>query len=248
MPIRKGQKIKYPKDRRRPVKHWVTGHTRRGKRVKAFQRGSGSHPQKYQRSRVVGGVTDDDTPIGVHGFVVNFKFSDKPGDGESVLVMSDNFSDCLDEAYEEKIDPRSPIAVEIIDPDIGAMLEWTGKRVRSAIKYGKPKIKRATELGAKYAVKATMATGRTAKRVAKAGVGASAELFRLTAFAAQKEIIQSLLKLCYQRDKAKRIAARVALKKRYPDVYSMCSFSKETQRRPKKVPEVFHLPVRYRGV
>ena len=209
MPVKRGQTIRYPKTRRSPVEHWVTGHTREGTPVRAFTRGRGA---RSQRPHVVVGATDDDIPIGVHAFTINFKYSDLPDDGESVIVFSDNYPDAIDEAWEEKIDVRIPIAVEAIDPDIGAALEWAGKRVRSAVEYGKPRVKKATELGAKYAVRATMVTGQTVKKVARAGVGASKELLKLTAFGIQKEIIHNLLKLCYQKDKAKRIAARAALK------------------------------------
>ena len=241
------KRINYPNKRKSPIHHNVRTHKRLGKTVKAFKRGSGIGNQK-SRSRVVGRITDDDdVKIGVHAFTANFTYSDKPGDGESVIVLSDNYADATDEAWEERIDERIPISVEIIDPDIGAALAWAGKRVKSAVKYGTPKLKKATELGAKYAIRATMVTGKTIGRVARAGVGGAKELGRLTAFAAQKELIQSLLKLCYQKDPAKRIAARKSLKSRYPDVYAMCDFSRETQRRTRKVPEVFHLPVRYVG-
>lgn len=244
--------MRYPKNRSSPVKHRVKSYTREdGARIKGYTRGSGTRPQKPQRSRVVGRGVDDDTSIGVHSFVVNFRYSDKPGDGESVIVISDNFQDATDEAWEERMDSRMPIAVEIIDPDIGAALKWVGKRVKSAVEYGRPRIVDASKLGAKYAVKATMVTGKTVGRVAKAaavsGVEGAKELGRLTAFTVQKEYIQSMLKLCYQEDVAKRTAARIMLKKRFPDVYAMCDFSKESRGRPKRrVPKVFSLPVKYR--
>lgn len=241
------RKHNYPKTRRSPAKHTVKSHTRYGRSVKSFTRGSGNRSQISQRSRVVGRVTDDDTKIGVHAFTANFRYSDKPGDGESVIVFSDNFADASDEAWEERVDKRTPVAVEIIDPDIGAALEWAGKRVKSAVEYGKPRIIKASKLGAKYAIKATMVTGSTIGKVARAGVGGAKELGRLTAFGVQKEFIQSLLKLCYQKDRAKRIAARKSLKTRYPDIYAMCDFSRETQRRTRKAPKVVTFPVRYIG-
>ncbi len=120
------------KKRKSPVRHTVRTHIRDGHRVKSFTRGSGR--RQTVRYRRVKRVVDDDTPIGVHAFTVNFKYSDKPGDGESCIVFSDNYVDALDEAWEERMDKRTPIAVEAVDPDIGAALEWTGKRVRSAIK------------------------------------------------------------------------------------------------------------------
>jgi len=243
--------MKYPKNRRSPVKHGVSGYTRKdGTKISGHTRGSGT---RTKRSRVVGRVVDDDTPIGVHAFTTNFTYSDKPGDGESVITISNNYPDAIDEAWEERMDPRIPIAVETIDPDIGAALKWVGKRVRSAVKWGKPRIVEATKLGARYAVRATMTTGKTIGRVAKAtaisGVEGAKELGRLTAFGVQKELIHNLLKLCYQKDKAKRIAARIALRDRYPEVYDMCDFSREGGRRPRRrrVPEVVVLPKRFKS-
>ena len=127
-----------------------------------------------------------------------------------------------------------------------------GKRVKSAIKYGKPRIVDATKLGAKYAVRATMVTGKTIGRVAKAtaisGVEGAKTLGQLTAFGVQKELIHSLLKLCYQPDKSKRMAARIALKKRFPEVYAAADFSREGRGRPRRrVPKVIRLPKAYRS-
>jgi len=223
--------------RKSPIHHKVRAYKRKGKPVRAYVRGKGTSPQKTSKSRVVGTGVDDSASIGPHAFTVNFTYSDEPGDGESVIVISDNFQDAADEAWEERMDPRMPIAVEIIDPDIGAALQWMGKRVKSAIEYGKPRIVNASKLGAKYAVRATMATAKTAGRVAKAAAVSGAEgaktLGKLTAFGLQKELIQSLLKLCYQPDRAKREAARIALKKQFPDVYAACDFSSEGRRRPR---------------
>ncbi len=231
-----------PRTRRSPSKHKVSGYTKKdGTKVSNYSRGKGARKRKSKRSRVVGSH-DDDTPIGVHAFTVNFTFSKKKGDGESVIVISDNFADATDEAWEEKIDPRMPIAVEIIDPDIGAAISWMGKRVKSAVKYGAPRIKKAAHLGAKYTIRATMVAGKTGGKVARAGIrggvgvskagwSGAKELRRLTAFSVQAGVIENLLKLCYQKDRAKRTAARVALKRRYPEVYDMADFSREPRRR-----------------
>lgn len=227
-----------PRTRRSPSKHKVSSYTRKdGTKVSNYSRGRGSKARKSKRSRVVGRGVDDDTPLGVHAFTVNFTYSKKKDDGESVIVFSDNFQDATDEAWEERIDKRMPLAVETIDPDIGAALTWMGKRVKSAIKYGTPKIVDASKLGAKFAVRATMVTGKTIGRVAKAsaisGAKGAKELGRLTAFGVQKELIHSLLKLCYQKDKSKRTAARIALKRRYPEVYAAADFSSESRVRPR---------------
>lgn len=246
------RKNRYPKTRRRPIEHDVKAHTRLGRPIRSFTRGSGTRPQKPQRSRVVGTPVED---IKIHGYVVNLKYSDRPGDGESILAISDqrpetimeDYKEILDEAFEEKIDPRVPISIEIVDPSVGEVIEIMSKKVKGTIKWGAPKIKGAARIGAKYGIKATMIAGSTAKKVARAGYDTTKELARLSAFAVQKEIIHNLLRLCYQSDKAKRISARAALKKRYPEIYDLTDFSRETRRRRRKVPEVFYLPKRYIG-
>lgn len=173
-------------------------------RVRAFERGSG---KKYQRSRVVGDPKEDSTSIGVHGFVFNFKYSDKPGDGEVVCIFSDDYENAQDEAFEERKDKRTPISVEAIDPPIRDVLEtiFTGA-------------KNATKIGGKYAI-----------RAGKAGLGATKDVVResgrLVAFGVQSKLVESLLRLCYQKDPAKRNAARAALKSRYPEIWRMCDFS-----------------------
>lgn len=243
--------------RRSPIRHDVDGYTRKdGTKVPGYPRGHGTRSRKAKRSRVVGKSTDDDTPIGVHAFTVNFKYSNRKNDGESVIVISNNYVDALDEAWEERVDTRMPIAVEAIDPDIGAAISWMGKRVKSAITYGAPKIKKAAHLGAKYTIKATMVAKDTGVRVARAGIrggvgvskagwSGAKELRRLTAFGIQAGVIENLLKLCYQKDRAKRTAARVALKRRYPEVYDMCDFSRETSIRSRKIsPKVVSFPRR----
>ena len=122
------------------------------------------------------------------------------------------------------------------------------KKVKNTIKWGKPKAIKASKLGAKYAIKATMIAGSTTKKVGMAGYDASKELARLSAFAVQKEYIQSLLKLCYESDIAKRNAARYTLKKRFPEVYDMCDFSRETRGRPRSQPKLESFPKRHRTV
>jgi len=229
----------------------VGGFTRRdGTSVRGYVRGSGVK-SKYTRRKVVGAAEEGDL-----GYVVNFKYSDKPGDGESVLVFTDPtataeeaYTKAMDEAFEERVDSRRPVEIDLVDPSVGAMLKWVGERVKGTIAYGKPVLKKAAKLGAKYAVRASMATAKTAKRVAKAGVGAGKELVKLTAFSVERKMIERLIRDCYSKNKITRVASRHALKKRYPDIYDMCDFSREkgiTWR--KRKPKVTRLPRRYTRV
>ncbi len=247
--------MKYPKNRRSPVKHGVSGYTRKdGTRVGGHTRGSGGRSQKYKKSRVVGKPEDDVT---IHGYVVNLKYSDRLGDGESILAISDqkpgtimeDYKEILDEAFEERVDTRVPISIEIVDPSVGDVIKVMVEKVKGTIKWGAPKVRKAAKIGAEYGIKATMIAGSTAKKVARAGYDTTKELARLTAFEVQKELIHNLLKLCYQKDRAKRIAARAALKTRYPEIYDMTDFSRETSRRSRRrrVPEVVRLPKRYKS-
>jgi len=166
---------------------------------------------------VVGDPKEDSTSIGVHAFTVNFQYG--PGDdGESVIVFSDNYQDCMDEAWEERVDTRQPISVEAIDPDIGAALKWMAKKAKAGFEYGAPKITKATHLGAKYAVKGVKTGLGATKSTVKGGA-------KLVAFGVDMKIKESLLRLCYQKDPAKRNAARAALKSRYPEIWRKCDFS-----------------------
>ena len=85
------------------------------------------------------------------------------------------------------------------------MVKWMLKKTKAGIDYGKPKITGAAKLGAKYAVKGGVKGIRAGATVAK-------ESYRLAAFGVQQKLVESLLRLCYQADRAKRIAARAASK------------------------------------
>lgn len=80
---------KYPTHRKKSVEHWVKGHKRLGAPVKNYKRGSGKGSIQ-RKSRIVGDPREDSSSIGVHGFVFNFKYSDKPGDGETITIFSDD--------------------------------------------------------------------------------------------------------------------------------------------------------------
>lgn len=248
------KKMLYPKNRRTPVKHKVKGYTRKdGTKIKGHTRGRGTRSQKPRRSRVIGAPKED---IKIHGYVVNFKYSDRPGDGESVLAISDqkretiveDYKEIMDEAFEERVDTREPISIEIVDPSFDEVIKIMSKKVKDTIEWGKPKVIKAAKIGAEYGIKATMIAGSTAKKVGRAGYDTTKELARLSAFAVEKELIHNLLKLCYQKDRAKRLAARAALKKRYPEIYDMTDFSRESPRRSRRrVPELVRLPKRYKS-
>lgn len=246
--------------RKTPVRHNVSGYTRRdGSKVQSHSRGKGvrvtkrtsktvtSRPVKTREDGVV--VLTDPKP-----FTVNLTYSDKPGDGETVLTivgeegtpLSEAYELALDEAHEEKIDPRGPISVEVVDPDLGAALEFIGsgakklgglslKAIKAVGKAGVKVGKKSAALGAKYAIKA----GHVAKQVAiatgKAGVAGLKEASKMALYEIERSKVQRMLKQAYSRDKVVRGAARAALKRAYPSVYDICDFSRDRRRVVRRV-------------
>lgn len=225
-------------NRKPPCKHKVKSHTRKGGiKVQSYTRGSGSKPYKITKRRVVGKVTDE-TEVGPKPFTVNFMYSKRRGDGESVVVIADTYERALDEAFEEKVDSRWPIEVEIVDPSLGAVLKFIGegaKRVGGltlkGIRKMKPKVQAAARIGAKYAMRGghiakqkALAIATAGYRAAEAAVSESAK-FALSKLQTQR--VRFLLKDAYSEDPIKRRAARYSLKRYYPDVYDVCSFSRD---------------------
>jgi hypothetical protein len=127
-------------------------------------------------------------------YTVNFKYSEKKGDGESVVVIARDYPHAVEEAIEEKVDPRHPVELEVIDPTIGQVLKVIGKGV-----------KKATEVGAKYAFKG-------AKKAVK--------------MAGSNAYIMFLIRQSYSRDVGMRTLARSKLRKNYPDVYNVMDWSR----------------------
>ena len=195
--------MKYPKHRKSPIRHTVHNHTRRGRNVSSYTRGEGSRiqPTFIQKRRVL-------KKIGPKSFTINFKYSNKPNDGESVVVIAPTYEKALDEAFEEKVDSRYPIEVEVIDPDIGKALKILARGVGKAVK-----------LGAKY----SYITGKTVTKEAAHAIAKSYREMR----------VRRLIDECYSVDRRIRIQARAKLKQRYPEIYSICNFSREKVRLPR---------------
>ena len=226
--------------RKSPIEHTVKSHSRLGNPVRAFTRGQGSRPQKPQRSRVVG---EKSLPTNELAFTVNLTYSDKPGDGESVIVIADAPGDqldeetyrmVLDEAFEERVDTRPPIAIEMEDPSLDAVLSFIGEHAKKAGAYGLKTIKKGARVGAKYAIRAVKAGTRYGVAVTKAGAkavggatkAALTESSRLALYEIERAKARLLIKRCYSSDPVERDASRDALKRLYPDIYKICSFSR----------------------
>lgn len=184
--------------RKSPRRHIVRQHKREGYLVRSYTRGRGIGQQTGVIKRRI-----ENKP---KSFTVNFKYSDRKGDGESVIVIATDYQKALDEAFEEKTDPREPIEVEVIHPSIGRMLRILARGA------GKVAV-----LGAKY----TYIAGKTVSREAAHVVAKSYREMR----------VRRLIEKCYSPDRRIRIQARTRLKLLYPEMYAIADFSKERPRR-----------------
>jgi len=191
----------------------------------------------------------DETPIGAKAFTINFKYSNKKDDGESVIVFADTYKKALDEGFEERVDKhRVPLEVEIIDPLLGAALSIVARAGRGVGSLAFRGVIAAAKLGATYAVKGAQAVpgvlrkvGAAEKRIivegAKLGKRAvieGAKISKRVAIEAghtawtelQKRDAQRLLEKAYSRDKAEAYFAKQTLKRKYPYLYDKSSFSR----------------------
>ena len=193
--------------RKSPRKHSVKSHVRSGYRVSNYVRGKGigTVPSLTRRRKIEGNKPKP--------FTVNFKYSEKKGDVESVVVISTSYDKALKEAFQEKTDPRQPIEVEVIDPDIGRMLRIVAEGAKTAVKIGAKEAGKLTKLGIKY--------GYAGAKV----LGKEAAFAIARAYRSQK--LRRLIEECYSPDRATRAMARAKLKTQYPEIYSSCDFSKE---------------------
>ena len=194
--------------RKSPRRHSVKSHVRAGYRVSNYVRGKGTRtlPTLTRRRKLI--KTGEPKP-----FTVNFKYSNKAGDGESVIVISTSYDKALKEAFEERVDARQPIQVEVIDPDLGRMLRIVAERAKTAVKVGAREAGKLTKLGIKY--------GYAGAKV----LGKEAAFAIARAYRSQK--LRRLIEESYSPDRATRAMARARLKTQYPEIYSVCDFSKE---------------------
>jgi len=181
---------------------------RKGYRVSDYVRGKGSRtiPIFTSRRKII--KTDEPK-----AYTCNFKYSEKKGDGESVVVIATDYHKALDEAFEERVDTREPIEVEVIHPDIGRMLRIVAEGAKTAVKVGAREAGKLTKLGIKYGYAG-------AKVLGKESAFAIARAYR-----SQK--VRRLIEESYSPDRATRAMARAKLKTQYPEIYSVCDFSKE---------------------
>jgi hypothetical protein len=196
-------------------------------------------------------MSDENKNIGPHAFTVDFTYG--PNDGEAVIVIADTFPRALDEAYEERTDPRNPIEIEITDPSLGAVLKFIGEGAKVAGKYTLAGMRKAGELGAKFAIRgghvaeqAAIAAAPYVKRgvvggarLAGKGIGVGvvtgargvravlAESSRMALYEIDRAKVRRMIAQAYSHSPVEAKAARAALYMHYPDVYDLCHFSRD---------------------
>ena len=103
--------------------------------------------------------------------------------------------------------------MEVIDPDLGRMLRIVAEGAKTAVKVGAREAGKLTKLGIKY--------GYAGAKV----LGKEAAFAIARAYRSQK--LRRLIEESYSPDRATRAMARAKLKTQYPEIYSVCDFSKE---------------------
>ncbi len=237
--------------RKTPVRPPVKTHKRNGKTITSFMRGYGI--AKKRSSKVVKKSSvflngpenpflvdiDEEIPTGV-------RYS-KTLEKEMVEAFRVGEEHNLP-GYAEFIEER--LAVDEFTRKNGK-LELTAKGRATFIKelQYEPKLEfKKIRQGAKDTIKRLKAKAKAGvKAGAKAGAKGARSLVDTAAYKSREKMAAAILKPCYQKDRAKRIAARHALKMTFPGLYSMCDFSGEGGRRRKPL-KVEAVPTRFRDL
>lgn len=204
--------------RRSPVRHSVRSHVRDGHKIPQYMRGKGTHGRLSDIERSAGRFKrlSDLTGGEPKPFTVNFKYSNRKGDGESVMVISKSYEKALDEAFEEKVDKRDPISVEVIDPDFGRMFKAMGTAAKKAGKLGA----KGALIGAKYSVRGAELFGKAAAEAVAKRVDSYEERLRA----------RKLIRESYAPDRSKRLMARAKLREEFPEIYTVSDFSRKGEK------------------
>jgi hypothetical protein len=146
--------------RKHPIVHRVKSHTRDGKKVITYVRGT-RHLNPLHLS--------NPTINKPKGYTVTLIYSDKTREEQQVIATS--YTKAIDEAFENKHNPNMPIEINVIDPSLGEIIHWAGDHAkkygeivgRKSIEYGK----KAVEAGTNYAISKAkeVASDHQAKRL-----------------------------------------------------------------------------------
>jgi hypothetical protein len=194
------------------VRHRVGAYTREGKRVDSYLRGHGQKSSTI--SKTIPKYFDDSTKLGPKGWTINFKYSERKGDGESVIVIANSYESALDQSFETRTEKdRFPISIEIVDPSLGSII--------SVLRTGRisPEVQKEAEFETRETLHGA---GEALKGF---GRGQMAEGKRKFGELLHGGDIDKLLKNSYSSDPAIRTRSRAELKRKYPEVYAHADFA-----------------------
>ena len=184
------------KNRKSPTVHRVKPHTRGGKKVSTYIRGT-RHLNPLHLSNPVLNKPK--------GYTVTLVYSNKLFDHEKQEVIATSYTRAIDEAFENKHDPRTPIEISVIDPSLGEIIHWAGEHAK---KYGEIAGKKTFEYGKKAAIAGTNYAMTKAKEIA-------------SDYQAKRLIEQS-----YSPNRGTRTLARTKLQRDYPEVWRTMDISR----------------------
>lgn len=143
-------------------------------------------------------------------------------------MIATNWHRALDEAFEEKVDKRQPLAISVIDPSLHEVVSWAGKR---ALEYGKKVVGASKDLYRDVTDIALSHTATTDKGLA--GALAKKQLERRSSRdktekeRRENENVQKFIKEAYSKDKTVRAYARMKLRTRFPEVWDVMDISRK---------------------
>jgi len=119
--------------RKTPQKHIVKSHNRKNGKTRV---------KSYIRGRSIKTITNLSRPTikKPKGYTITLTYSNKTKDKETQKVIATSYTRAIDEAFENKHDPRLPIEISVIDPSLGEIIHWAGEHAK---KYGEIAIKKA---------------------------------------------------------------------------------------------------------
>jgi hypothetical protein len=200
---------------------------------------------------------DDNTKFpSPEAFTVNFIYSKKsrshPAIGESVVVIAESYDKAMEEAFDMRAQKtRTPIEVELVDPNIGSAISWLGGKIKSAAGVGARFAVKAGRVGAGTAVNLGRKAGESvknpesgfrqfvAKRAEEGHKAISSKVYEAK--------VRYLIKDAYSPDPVKRNSARASLRQHYPDIYDSMDFSRGQTPQQRVITHVHGTPeeVRY---
>ena len=211
-------KRSYPIHRRSPVSHNVSGHTRDGHSVGGYTRGSG----KTRTIPISRGKTN------AEAFTVTLKYGDGAFEIIHVFAPKGDYKKALDEALEERSQQhRYPIEVNVKDPSLGEVIGFIRKGVGTGLKYVKKGIKKASPHVKEGARTLRREFGRSVKSVGR-------QVSSSISSSLQNREAKRLVRHSYSDDPGVSALARVKLKKKYPEVYDNCDFSRRVKPKTEK--------------